>query len=486
VPDVRLSLFYRLILGYLAVFALVIAVSFYALRELQRFDDITQSILDTDNRILDYEKKLADSFLSQVRYERKFVIAKDQALYREFRKFKGDFERYLNEVLMIADPKVLALLNQIKEDYERYQDLFAKETAHIKAHQEYPQSWYNAAKNRSTDTILESLEKLQTERQLGTYRKVRELADAGARARDAAVTITIASLLFILVLSLLMARSITKPIAILKNKTREIAKGRFDGDLRLSSPPEIGELAASFNLMCRRLGELDKVKSEFFASMSHELRTPLTSIKEGTGLLLEGVGGATTEKQRKLLTILAEESNRLIGLVNSLLDLSKMEAGMMSYSFEKASLTPLIKKAVGEITPLVEAKGIQLETEVADGLPTLKLDRERILQALRNLIGNAIKFTPKAGRVKVSARSLDGKVEVSVRDTGPGIPAENLKTIFEKFQQGSSGNSAGTFSANGTGLGLAIAKHIIVSHGGEIWAENHLDQGSTFIFVLPC
>ncbi|MGB7951381.1 MAG: HAMP domain-containing sensor histidine kinase, partial [Candidatus Binatia bacterium] len=157
-----------------------------------------------------------------------------------------------------------------------------------------------------------------------------------------------------------------------------------------------------------------------------------------------------------------------------------------SYSFEKASLTPLIKKAVGEITPLVEAKGIQLETEVADGIPTLKLDRERILQALRNLIGNAVKFTPKAGRVKVSARSLDGKVEVSVSDTGPGIPAESLKTIFEKFQQGSSGNSAGTFSANGTGLGLAIAKHIIVSHGGEIWAENHLDQGSTFIFVLPC
>ena len=479
----RLSLFSRLILGYLAVLALVIAVSLYALRELQRFDDITQSILHKDNRILDYEKKLGDSFLSQVRYERKFVIAKDQALYREFRKFKSDFERDLSEAAMFADPNVLALLNQVKQEYERYQELFAKETAHIKAHQEYPQAWYHTAKNRITDTILELLEKLQTERQQGTYRKVRELADAGARAREAAVTITIASLLFILILSLVIARSITRPIAILKNKTREIAKGRFEGDLRLSSPPEIGELAASFNLMCRRLSELDKMKTDFFASMSHELRTPLTSIKEGTGLLLEGVGGATTEKQRKLLTILAEESNRLIGLVNSLLDFSKMEAGMMTYSFEKASLAPLIKKAVGEITPLVEAKGIQLETEVADVLPTVKLDRERILQALRNLIGNAIKFTPKAGRVKVSARPVNGKVEVSVRDTGPGIAAENLKTIFDKFQQG---NSAGAFSANGTGLGLAIAKHIIISHGGEIWVENQLDQGSTFIFVLPC
>jgi two-component system sensor histidine kinase GlrK len=480
---VRLTLFSRLILGYLAVFALVIAVGIYALRQLERFDDITQSILERDNRILEYEKKLSDSFLSQVRYERKYVIAKDQALYREFVKFKGDFEGYLNEASGFADPKLSELLDGVKQDYQRYLELFDKETVQIKAHREYPQGWYNREKNQITDRVLERLEQIQAERQLGTYRKIRELADAGARARDAALTITIASLLFILILSLLIARSITKPISILKNKTREIAGGRFEGDLDLSSPPEIGELAASFNLMCRKLGELDKMKSDFFASMSHELRTPLTSIKEGTGLLLEGVGGATTEKQRKLLTILAEESNRLIGLVNSLLDLSKMEAGMMNYCFEKASLAPLIKKAVGEITPLVEAKGIQLETEVSSGLPAVKVDRERILQALRNLIGNAVKFTPKAGRVKVVARPTSGKVEVSVRDTGPGIAAENLKTIFDKFHQG---NSGGAFAANGSGLGLAIAKHIIVSHGGEIWAENHPDQGSTFIFVLPC
>lgn len=479
----RLSLFSRLILGYLAVFALVIAVSLYAIRELQHFDDITQSILDRDNRVLDYGKKLGDSFLSQVRYERKFVIAKDQALYREFLKFKGDFELYIKEVLGVADPSSLALLNQVMQAYERYQELFDKETAHIKAHQDYPQTWYNNEKNKVTDMILGSLERLQTDRQQSTYDKVRELADAGARARDAAVTITGASLAFILLLSLVIARSITKPISILKNKTREIARGRFEANLRLSSPPEIGELASSFNFMCQRLNELDRLKTDFFASMSHELRTPLTSIKEGTGLLLEGVGGATTEKQRKLLRILAEESNRLIDLVNSLLDLSKMEAGMMNYSFEKASLAPLIKKVVGEITPLVEAKEIQLETEIAEGLPTVKLDRERILQALRNLLGNAVKFTPKAGRVRVVARPINGKVEVSFRDTGPGIAAENLKNIFDKFHQG---NATGAFSANGTGLGLAIAKHVIVSHGGEIWAENHPEQGSTFIFILPC
>jgi two-component system sensor histidine kinase GlrK len=458
-------------------------VSVYAIRELRRFEDITRSILEGDTQVLDYEKKLADSFLSQIRYERKYTIAKDQALYREFLKFKSDFERDLEEALAVGDPQSTARLNQVKQDYLSYQDLFAKEKVQIDTGRDYPQAWYNKEKVKFSDAVLGSLDRLQTERQKETYNKVKNLAEAGAQAHQAAMMITLAALVIILLVSFVITRTITRPISILKKKTREIASGRFVGDLQLTSPPEIGELAVSFNFMCQKLSELDKMKADFFASMSHELRTPLTSIKEGTRLLLDGVGGTTTEKQTKLLTILAEESNRLIGLVNSLLDLSKMEAGMMSYNFERSSLGPLINKAVLEITPLVEAKGIRLETDIGRGLPIVKLDRERILQVLRNLIGNAVKFTPAAGRVKVAARSLDGQVEVSVRDTGPGVAEENLKTIFDKFQQGT---KKGSFSSNGTGLGLAMAKLIIVSHGGNIWAENHPEQGSTFIFVLPC
>jgi two-component system sensor histidine kinase GlrK len=284
-----------------------------------------------------------------------------------------------------------------------------------------------------------------------------------------------------LLLSLVITRSVTKPISALKRKTQEISKGKFEGNLRITAPPELRDLAASFNLMCQKLNELEKMKSDFYASMSHELRTPLTCIKEGTGLLLEGVAGDITEKQQKLLTIVAQESNRLINLVTSVLDLSKMEAGMMTYGLEKSALAPLIQKAVVEIAPLAEAKEIKIETEVAAELPPVKIDRERILQVLRNLLGNAAKFTPKAGKVKVRARTVNNGVEVSVWDTGPGIAAENLETIFEKFQQGKTNGASG----NGTGLGLAIAKQIITSHGGQIWAENQAERGSTFFFVLP-
>jgi two-component system sensor histidine kinase GlrK len=283
-------------------------------------------------------------------------------------------------------------------------------------------------------------------------------------------------------MSLWVTRSITRPIGLLKNQTEEIAAGNFGARVPIPSPPEIGALAESLNSMGEKLREIERLKADFFASMSHELRTPLTAIKEGTGLLLEGVGGPITDKQSKLLGILAEESGRLISLVNSLLDLSKMEAGMMSYDFTTANFEPLLKRAVGEIAPLVEAKRISLVNGVDRSLPPVRMDAERILQVLRNLLGNAVKFTPQGGQVRVGARSVDGKLEVSVQDSGPGIAAESLISIFEKFNQGDRPNGSALV---GTGLGLAMAKNIISSHGGKIWAESQLGHGSKFIFVLP-
>jgi two-component system sensor histidine kinase GlrK len=156
---------------------------------------------------------------------------------------------------------------------------------------------------------------------------------------------------------------------------------------------------------------------------------------------------------------------------------------MMTYDFEMSSVDSLIKRAVAEITPLVEAKHIKLESAIDAPLPSMRIDSERILQVLRNLLGNAVKFTPKGGQVNIIAKPANGKLEVSVKDSGPGIPMDSLVVIFEKFNQGSRN---GPHNRQGTGLGLAIAKNIISSHGGKIWAESQLGKGSTFIFVLPC
>ncbi len=478
----RLTIFSRLMIGYFAIFFLVILVSVYAILRLHQLNTGTRHILNIDNRILDYEEKLADSILSQLRYEKKYVLTKDILLYEQFLSAKGDFAKFLSELFLIADtPEKKDSLYQAKIHYQRFQSLIDKEIEYVRANQSYSKRWYEQEMEKASDGILEELKKLETHSRHDIQERMKMLGESSASARRLVIAMSAVAIVLIIVTSFLNTRSITLPLTILMEKTKEISKGIFDDNLNITSPPEISELTTAFNSMCERLKRVDKMKSDFLSSMSHELRTPLTSIKEGINLLRDGVGGVIPEKQKRLLAILSEESKRLIDLVNSLLDLSKMEAGMMTYSFETASLSPLIQKAATEMTPLVEAKKITLKTTIDEGLPVVKIDREKILQVLRNLIGNAVKFTPDGGHVTVAARLINRGVEVSVSDTGPGIPAENLTTIFEKFHQGHLKKSV---YIKGTGLGLAIVKHVIVAHGGRVWAESKPGHGSSFIFVL--
>ncbi len=471
-----------MVLGYLAIFFLMMAVGLYAVYQLRRIQEITRSVLERDRRILDLGEKLSDALLSQVRYEKKFFITKDKALHDQFVMFQKDFERLLDQAAPIADSRGKVLLQNIREDYQRYLELVGEEVQMLGTRKTYSDVRYRQEKASAVDGIMQDLEKLKARGQQRSEGKLTGLAAAGADAPQIAMTIAAVSLVLVVAISLLITRSVTKPLSVLRERTSRIARGEFGGNLEFSAPPEIAELAKAFNLMCDRLKDLDNMKSDFFSTMSHELRTPLTSIKEGIGLLLEGVGGTITEKQGRLLRILAEESERLISLVNSLLDLSKMESGMMTYHLEPASLVSVIDRAVTEIGPLAEAKQIRVEAKIGTEMPLVKMDPDRILQALRNLVGNAVKFTPAGGRVTLSAEKKNGSVRIAVSDTGPGIAPEDLSLIFDKYRQGSSKSS---YMLRGTGLGLAIVKHIITSHGGQIWVESEAGAGSSFIFVLP-
>jgi two-component system sensor histidine kinase GlrK len=478
----RFTLFSRLVLGYLAIFLLVMAVGIYAVYQLRRIQEITRSMLERDRRVLDLGERLSDAALSQARYEKKFFITRDQVLHDQFLLFQKDFERLLDQAIPVADSRGKILLKTIGEDYQRYRDLVGEEIELMSARKPYSEERYKREKDNAMDGILGGLEKLKARGQQRSEGKLTGLVEAGADAHQVALVIAAVSLGLLLAISLLITRSVTKPLSALKERTGQIARGEFEGSLDFSSPPEIAELAKAFNVMSGRLRDLDNMKSEFFATMSHELRTPLTSIKEGIGLLLEGVGGTVTDKQKRLLRILAEESDRLIRLVNSLLDLSKMEEGMMTYNLEPASLASVIHRAMTEIGPLAEAKRIKIEAKVAKQMPLVKMDNDRILQALRNLVGNAVKFTPEGGQLTLSAEQKNGSVRVSVTDTGPGISSKDLPMIFDKYRQG---NSSSSYMLRGTGLGLAIVKHIITSHGGHVWVESEAGQGSSFIFVLP-
>jgi two-component system sensor histidine kinase GlrK len=451
----------------------------YAILKLAQLNTVILKSHTEDTRLVDTEKRLADSIFSQQRYEQKYLLTNDAVLLNQFLAAKDDFERLLTEISVISDlPPYKDSFAKIKTSHQRYQSLVDTEVKYLKDNKHYDRNWYKKEKEKASDGILAELKALEDYSREDFYHKTRMVSDAGARARRMAVISFLIAILLAILLSFFITRSITNPLMTLVKKTREIPSGVFHCDLEVSAPLEIVELSEAFTLMCDRLREVDKMKADFFAMLSHELKTPLTTIKEGTSLLLEGVGGSITEKQDRLLTIIATESERLTSLVNSILDLSKMEAGMMMYTFEQGAMGPLIEQVVREIVPYAEAKRIHIVKQMNTDSLVHRMDGERILDALRNLVGNAIKFTPEGGQVTIAANPLNGGgMKVSVSDSGPGIPPERLTTIFEKYESSD--------QKRGTGLGLAIVKHIVAAHGGKVWVESNPGEGSKFIFVLP-
>lgn len=200
-------------------------------------------------------------------------------------------------------------------------------------------------------------------------------------------------------------------------------------------------------------------------------------------MLLDGLGGGTSDKQQRILRIVVQESNRLIDLVNGLLDLGKMEAGMLRYQFTSTNLAALVKESLESLAPLAETKCISIHNKI-ELLQYVKADKERLLQVFRNIIGNAIKFTPDEGIIKLEAQvnEKESLVEVLVHDSGIGIPEVDMERIFHKFQQIIPAKGEKT---KGTGLGLATVKQIILAHGGKVWATSQAGKGSTFHFTLP-
>jgi two-component system sensor histidine kinase GlrK len=480
----KLTIFSRLVIGFLAIFILAMAVSVYPIMQLRKLERDTQAIILNDSRLTTYEKKLTDLLLSQMRNEKKFIISRDDELYTRFLSVEREFHRQLDEIKTISEtPESLSILQKIELFQERYKDLFKIEAQYLKSGQEYDAENYKSEKEMAVNGITEGLNELRAFNERSTYNKVKDLSKAEVNASKVAIALGITSLFLGTVISIFITINITKPLSVIKRKTREIAKGNFGKDLELTSPPEIRELAQAFNSMCYKLKEIDKIKTDFFSFMSHELRTPLTTINEGTNLLIEGLGEkGTKKKQERLLKIIKEESNRMISLVNSLLDLSKMEAGMMAFNFVQHDIKPLIHQVTREIEPIAETRKIEIETDITNKLPKVNIDINRMLQVLRNLLINAVKFTPKGGNIRVITKTEGDQLMVSVKDNGPGISEEHLETIFDKFQQV---NILSSNKITGTGLGLSIVKHIILAHGGRVWVESRLGKGSVFTFSLP-
>ena len=251
----------------------------------------------------------------------------------------------------------------------------------------------------------------------------------------------------------------------------------------------------------QKLERLERLKSEFISIVSHELRTPLTSIKNSLDILMSGRCGEITPATEKFLNMAIRNVQRLSGIINDLLDLSKIEAGKMDFHFAPTDINTVISYVKSALSEVAKSKGLKLITNEADNLPEILADSQRLEQVLTNLVSNAIKFTPDGKSITISSRvvkaadikinenfkdiikNLTGDyVEVSVEDEGIGIESKNLLHAFDKFAQIENSLSR---KAGGTGLGLPIAKQLLDAHKGAIWCDSELNKGSKFYFVIP-
>jgi len=308
-----------------------------------------------------------------------------------------------------------------------------------------------------------------------------------ASSRNLLLGVGAGSLLLALALGLVLSASVVGPLRRTEERLAEIGAGDFGGRLDVPNRDEIGSLAAKVNStsdelqrVYRELETASRHKSDFLATMSHELRTPLNAIIGFSEVLREQMFGELNERQLAYVTDVHEAGQHLLSLINDVLDLAKIEAGRMDLELSQVALPDVLRSAISMHSESAGRGGIELELTTEPEEITIAADERRVRQIVFNLLSNAVKFTPTGGRVDVSARLEDGRVEVAVADTGPGIAAEDLGKIFEEFEQASDGRQA-----EGTGLGLPLSRKLVELHGGNLWAESTPGRGSTFRFTLP-
>lgn len=278
-------------------------------------------------------------------------------------------------------------------------------------------------------------------------------------------------------LSFLIARRITAPVRTLTTAAEKMAHGDLNQRVVVTSSDEIGELGGAFNAMASSLARTDQIRRNLVADVAHELRTPLTSVLGSLEAMRDGVA----EPNPAFLNSAYEEALLLKRLVNDLQELSLAEAGQVQLDRQGVALATIVDGATRAMAEQAQAKDIAIHSTVPPDL-RVAVDAERIGQVLRNLLTNALAFTPAQGRIEISAQGSGDWVEVSVADTGSGIAAQDLPFVFERFYRADKSRARTT---GGAGLGLAIAKQWVEGHGGKIRVESKLGRGATFTFTLP-
>jgi signal transduction histidine kinase/DNA-binding response OmpR family regulator len=477
----------KLLVAFLAIVALLIALGAIGLYELSAVNQRTEELIKSERKIAAYRQVQHDTTSQLYSISSALLVSDERTLdsaLRQLNQFGYDLER-----LQFVAKDEIKLLGKVRQEYDRFIAVVTRvveliRSGHVAEARE--------AQLKEARPLANRLERLTNELVNKAEADVVAGIEASGEAYHSSQTIVAAFVLGAIVLALILGRTISLsligPIREINTRLHEIASGDFTQRVKIGNRDELGALAANVNRTSEQLGNLyrqlemaSEHKSAFLASMSHELRTPLNAIIGYSEMLYEN---AQEEGQDEFLPDLAkirDAGRHLLGLINDILDLSKIEAGKMDLYLEDVDLASLIEEVRSIVEPLAAANANQLEIACAPAFGTLYTDRTKLKQSLLNLLSNAGKFTHE-GRIRLEVRPADGEISFIVRDTGIGMTEEQLGRLFQAFSQA---DVSTTRQYGGTGLGLAITKHFCEMLGGKIAVESAPGRGSTFAITLP-
>ena len=288
--------------------------------------------------------------------------------------------------------------------------------------------------------------------------------------------------ILVITLAIFLRKEIIGPIMLYSKVAQKVADGDLNQVIEYSSDDEIGKFGDVFNSMVANLREFDRLKSDFISVAAHQLRTPLSGVKWVLKLLLDGDLGAISTEQKEMLKRGFDTNEKMIQLVNDLLNVSRIENGKFGYAFEKNDFSKLLKTLVENSELAARARGIEILVEDRAQVGEFMFDDEKLLIAFQNIVDNAVKYTLPGGRVFISVEKQGDYVQVKIKDTGVGIPKSELHKLFSKFFRAT---NVIHLQTDGSGLGLFIVKSIILRHGGQVWVDSVEGKGTTFTVIVP-
>jgi signal transduction histidine kinase/CheY-like chemotaxis protein len=488
VARVPASIYAKLLAAFLTIVVLLITVGAVGLHVLGEANRRDEELVALHRKIAAYRQLQHDTTGQLYNVASALLVPDERTLEATLRQL-SQFGYDLDRLRFVAQDEV-ELFGRVRKEYDLFIQVVTRVVERIRSGK--------VAEGRELQLtqagpLADRLERLTNElvnkAEADMVARIEVSQDEYLTARWLIIGFAVGSIGLALILGYAISWSLIEPVKQVEVRLGQIAAGDFSQRVEVSNRDELGTLASDLNRMNEELGRLyqqldaaNRHKSEFLASMSHELRTPLNAIIGFSEVLLERLFGDLNPKQEEYLRDILDSGRHLLSLINDILDLSKVEAGRMELELGSFSLAEALENGLTMVRERASRHGITLSIDVAPTLDSIEADERKVKQVVFNLLSNAVKFTPDGGQVGIKATMGEGEVHVTVWDAGIGIAPEDQERIFEEFRQ--AGDMDG-HRREGTGLGLSLAKRFVELHGGRIWVESEVGQGSRFTFTLP-